>query len=93
LRIRHALIRARTGDGRERAKARGVRFGRRKKLSAHQRREAIDVGIVVTILSGGVARQSPPSLGLTDALRASEWRRPGISPPAYYQIVARYVER
>jgi hypothetical protein len=36
------LIRARTGEGRERAKARGVRFGRPKKLSAHQRREAID---------------------------------------------------
>jgi DNA invertase Pin-like site-specific DNA recombinase len=32
----------RTGDGRERAKARGVRFGRPKKLSAHQRREAMD---------------------------------------------------
>jgi DNA invertase Pin-like site-specific DNA recombinase len=37
-----ALIRARTGEGRERAKARGVRFGRPKKLSVHQRREAID---------------------------------------------------
>jgi DNA invertase Pin-like site-specific DNA recombinase len=36
------LIRARTGEGRERAKARGARFGRPKKLSAHQRREAID---------------------------------------------------
>jgi DNA invertase Pin-like site-specific DNA recombinase len=36
------LIRARTGEGRERAKARGVRFGRPKKLSAHQRREALD---------------------------------------------------
>jgi DNA invertase Pin-like site-specific DNA recombinase len=36
------LIRARTGEGRERAKARGVRFGRPKKLSAHQRREAMD---------------------------------------------------
>jgi DNA invertase Pin-like site-specific DNA recombinase len=36
------LIRARTGEGRERAKARGVRFGRPKKLSTHQRREAID---------------------------------------------------
>jgi DNA invertase Pin-like site-specific DNA recombinase len=36
------LIRARTGEGRERAKARGVRFVRPKKLSAHQRREAID---------------------------------------------------
>jgi DNA invertase Pin-like site-specific DNA recombinase len=36
------LIRARTGEGRERAKSRGVRFGRPKKLSAHQRREALD---------------------------------------------------
>jgi hypothetical protein len=36
------LIRARTGEGRERAKARGVRFGRPKKLFPHQRREAIE---------------------------------------------------
>jgi DNA invertase Pin-like site-specific DNA recombinase len=36
------LIRARTGEGRERAKARGVRFGRPRKLLAHQRREAMD---------------------------------------------------
>jgi DNA invertase Pin-like site-specific DNA recombinase len=36
------LIRARTGEGRERAKARGVRFGRPKKLSPHHRREAIE---------------------------------------------------
>jgi hypothetical protein len=32
----------RTGEGRERAKARGVRFGRPKKLSAYQPREAIE---------------------------------------------------
>ena len=36
------LIKARTGEGRERAKMRGVRFGRPRKLSAHQRREAIN---------------------------------------------------
>jgi DNA invertase Pin-like site-specific DNA recombinase len=36
------LIKARTGEGRERAQARGVRFGRPLKLSAHQRREAIE---------------------------------------------------
>jgi DNA invertase Pin-like site-specific DNA recombinase len=36
------LIRARTGEGRERAMKAGVRFGRPKKLSPHQRREAID---------------------------------------------------
>jgi DNA invertase Pin-like site-specific DNA recombinase len=36
-----ALIRARTGDGRVRAKARGVRFGRPSKLTPHQRQEAL----------------------------------------------------
>jgi DNA invertase Pin-like site-specific DNA recombinase len=36
------LIPARTGEGRERAEARGVRFGRPKKLTAHQQREALD---------------------------------------------------
>jgi DNA invertase Pin-like site-specific DNA recombinase len=35
------LIRTRTGEGRERAKARGVVMGRRPKLTSHQRREAI----------------------------------------------------
>jgi DNA invertase Pin-like site-specific DNA recombinase len=35
------LIRARTGEGRERAKARGVKLGRKPKLTEHQKREAI----------------------------------------------------
>ena len=35
------LIRARTGDGRQRAKERGVRFGRPRKLTPHQRQEAL----------------------------------------------------
>ena len=35
------LIRARTGDGRARAKARGVRFGRPTALTPHQRAEAL----------------------------------------------------
>ena len=35
------LIRARTGEGRERAKARAVKLGRKPKLTPHQRREAI----------------------------------------------------
>ena len=35
------LIRARTGDGRTRAKARGVKFGRPTALTPHQRQEAI----------------------------------------------------
>jgi DNA invertase Pin-like site-specific DNA recombinase len=32
------LIRARTGEGRKRAKARGVKFGRPRKMTPHQRR-------------------------------------------------------
>ena len=35
------LIKARTSDGRDRAKARGVRFGRPMTMTAHQRQEAL----------------------------------------------------
>jgi Helix-turn-helix domain len=35
------LIRSRTGEGRERAKARGVKMGRKPKLTPHQRAKAI----------------------------------------------------
>jgi len=35
------LIRTRTAEGRERAKARGVRLGRKPKLTPHQQQEAI----------------------------------------------------
>jgi DNA invertase Pin-like site-specific DNA recombinase len=35
------LIRARTAEGRERAKGRGVKVGRKPKLTPHQQREAI----------------------------------------------------
>ena len=35
------LIRARTAEGRMRAQARGVRFGRKPVLNAHQRAEAL----------------------------------------------------
>lgn len=35
------LIRSRTGEGRERAKLKGVKMGRRPKLTPHQRQEAI----------------------------------------------------
>jgi DNA invertase Pin-like site-specific DNA recombinase len=35
------LIRARTGEGRERAKARGVMMGRKPKLTPHQMKEAL----------------------------------------------------
>lgn len=36
------LILTRTSEGRTRAKARGVRFGRKSKLTAHQRQEALE---------------------------------------------------
>jgi DNA invertase Pin-like site-specific DNA recombinase len=45
------LIRTRTGEGRQRAKARGVIMGRRPKLTGHQRREAMarrEAGEVLT---------------------------------------------
>jgi DNA invertase Pin-like site-specific DNA recombinase len=35
------LIRARTGEGRKRARNRGVKFGRPRKMTPHQRQEAI----------------------------------------------------
>ena len=35
------LIRARTGEGRARAVARGVKMGRKPKLTPHQQKEAI----------------------------------------------------
>jgi len=35
------LIRERTGEGRKRAMANGVKFGRKPKLSAYQRAEAL----------------------------------------------------
>jgi DNA invertase Pin-like site-specific DNA recombinase len=34
------LIRSRTGEGRDRARARGVKFGRKPKLTPHQQKEA-----------------------------------------------------
>ncbi|MBM3578898.1 MAG: recombinase family protein [Alphaproteobacteria bacterium] len=46
------LIRARTGEGRERAKARGVHMGRPPALTRHQRREALDA------LASGAATQA-----------------------------------
>ena len=46
------LIRARTGEGRVRAKARGVHMGRPPKLTAHQKREALKA------LADGTATQA-----------------------------------
>jgi DNA invertase Pin-like site-specific DNA recombinase len=35
------LIKARTSEGRKRAQARGIRFGRKRKLTVHQQQEAL----------------------------------------------------
>jgi DNA invertase Pin-like site-specific DNA recombinase len=60
------LIRARTGEGRERAKARGQHMGRPFKLTLHQRREAkarhdngetlIDIGRSMNVAHTTIAR-------------------------------------
>jgi DNA invertase Pin-like site-specific DNA recombinase len=56
------LIRARTDDGRKRAKARGVRFGRPQALTAHQRKEAIQ-----RIAAGEVQADLARSYGVSQA--------------------------
>ncbi len=52
------LIRARTGEGRERAKARGVHMGRPPKLTRHQREEALAALAEGTAAQADLARRS-----------------------------------
>lgn len=52
------LIRSRTGEGRDRARARGVKMGRKPKLTPHQRQEALarrDAGENVTDIARSYA--------------------------------------
>src|SRR4051794_41120773 len=56
------LIRARTDDGRKRAKARGVIFGRPPKLTAHQRQE-----LAQRIAGGAVQADLARSYGVSQA--------------------------
>jgi transposase-like protein len=51
------LIRARTSEGRERAKARGVHMGRPPKLTAHQKREALKALAEGTATQADLARR------------------------------------
>jgi DNA invertase Pin-like site-specific DNA recombinase len=66
------LIRARTGEGRERAKANGVKMGRKPKLTDHQKREAIkrrdhgeetlaEIGRSYNVSGWTISRLSPKS--------------------------------
>jgi DNA invertase Pin-like site-specific DNA recombinase len=69
------LIRARTDEGRKRAQARGVRFGRKLKLTAHQitealrRREAgealVDIGRSYNVSHSTISRLTEPASPLT----------------------------
>jgi DNA invertase Pin-like site-specific DNA recombinase len=54
--------RARTDDGRKRARARGVKFGRPVKLTAHQRQEAIQ-----RLAEGAVQADLARSYGVSQA--------------------------
>jgi len=62
----HELIRERTGEGRKRAMAEGVKFGRKPKLSPYQRAEAIkaggrrDAGFHRKVLRGRSEHDQPP---------------------------------
>src|SRR6266567_475162 len=56
------LIRARTGEGRARAKARGVRFGRPAALTPHQRAEALQ-----RLANGEVQADLARSYGVSQA--------------------------
>jgi DNA invertase Pin-like site-specific DNA recombinase len=72
------LIRARTSEGRERAKARGVRLGRKPKLTAHQQREALarrDAGEPLTEI-GRSYNVSHSTISRLQAIRC----RPRVSP-------------
>ena len=60
------LIRARTGEGRKRAQERGVRFGRPRKLTPHQRKEA---------LQRLAAGETQPDLARSYAVDATTIRR------------------
>jgi DNA invertase Pin-like site-specific DNA recombinase len=56
------LIKSRTDDGRKRAKARGVKFGRPLKLTVHQRQEAIQ-----RLAEGAVQADLARSYGVSQA--------------------------
>jgi DNA invertase Pin-like site-specific DNA recombinase len=63
------LIKARTGEGRQRAKARGVEFGRKLKFTPHQRQEALarraagealtDIGRTFGVSHSTISRLAP----------------------------------
>ena len=68
------LIRARTGEGRERAKQRGVHMGRPAKLTVHQRQDALKALANGTASQADLARRFNVSQSTISRLKA---QRPG----------------
>jgi DNA invertase Pin-like site-specific DNA recombinase len=75
-----SLIAARTGEGRRRAQERGVRFGRPRKLTAHQRQEALQ-RIAAGETQADIARLlnvSPPTISRLAASSPFEHAAAGL---------------
>jgi DNA invertase Pin-like site-specific DNA recombinase len=70
------LIRARTGEGRKRAKERGVKFGRPRKMTPHQRQEALQR------LPAGETMADVARTYAVDATTMAGWRPPALSSKA-----------
>ena len=91
------LIRTRTGEGRARAKARGVKMGRPPKMTAHQIKEVLhrrDAGESMR----DIARTYNVSHSTTHAWRSEVWRRssmvaarPEITSPMWSDIKGKLV--
>jgi DNA invertase Pin-like site-specific DNA recombinase len=74
------LIRARTGEGRARATARGVKMGRKPKLTPHQRREAVarkaagepvrEIARSYNVHNSTISRLAASPLSLSDAVNS-----------------------
>ena len=76
------LIRARTGEGRARAKARGQHMGRPPTLTAHQRREAVSALAAGTATQADLARQFNVSQSTISRLADKAASLPAPAKPA-----------
>jgi len=81
------LIRARTSEGRKRAKASGVHMGRPPRLTAHQKCDALKALADGTATQADLARRFNVSQSTISRLRVSPW------PMAYDPAQPRYAER
>ena len=82
------LIRTRTGERRTRAKTRGVHMGRPPKLTAHQKREALNALADGTASQADLARRFNVSQATISRWHAKvvEGRLPTPSPPGAYRL-------